>query len=366
MQAFDVFDRDGNGGVSVEEMELACLDVHRERVALQHSMRDIDSAVGRLDDILTSVWWVVAVLIMVGLLNTQFEALIVGGGTFVLGLSWLIGATAQEIISSSIFLFVKHAYDVGDKVQIDADTYVVKEMALLSTVFQRTDGVIVQAPHTILNTKFIQNIRRSGPISEKILFDVDFGTTYEKIDALRARLLDFVQAERRDYQPSVDVTLQDFADQSKLQLKTEIRYKSNLQNGALASQRRTRFVCALKDAMHDLEIYGPGGNGDPTPAARAEPTCYTQMPFDAYQREILSKDAEKEAAAAADEQARQSYRHSSDRDIMDIAAIYREEAGDNVLLDEREQHQQTLRARQNRRRSIAAATATAPPPSDRR
>lgn len=48
-------------------------------------------------------------------------------GTFVLGLSWLIGTTAQEIIASSIFLFIKHAYDVGDKVEIDGLQYIVLE-----------------------------------------------------------------------------------------------------------------------------------------------------------------------------------------------------------------------------------------------
>ena len=37
------------------------------------------------------------------------------------------GTTAQEIIASSIFLFIKHAYDVGDKVEIDGLQYVVLE-----------------------------------------------------------------------------------------------------------------------------------------------------------------------------------------------------------------------------------------------
>jgi len=35
---------------------------------------------------------------------------------------------AQEILASIIFLFVKHAYDVGDRVDIDDKKYVVKEM----------------------------------------------------------------------------------------------------------------------------------------------------------------------------------------------------------------------------------------------
>ena len=45
----------------------------------------------------------------------QITALVTSAGTFVLGLSWLIGSTLQEILLSSIFLFVKHPYDVGDR-----------------------------------------------------------------------------------------------------------------------------------------------------------------------------------------------------------------------------------------------------------
>ena len=52
LEAFTMFDRDGNGDATREEMELACMDLHRERLALASSMRDIDSAVGRLDNIL--------------------------------------------------------------------------------------------------------------------------------------------------------------------------------------------------------------------------------------------------------------------------------------------------------------------------
>ena len=46
-RAFAIFDRDLNGDATLEEIEMACLDIHRERLALQRSMRDIDSAVAR-------------------------------------------------------------------------------------------------------------------------------------------------------------------------------------------------------------------------------------------------------------------------------------------------------------------------------
>lgn len=41
-----------------------CRDVHREQLSLEHSMRDLDSAVGRLDNILMSIYTVVALVII--------------------------------------------------------------------------------------------------------------------------------------------------------------------------------------------------------------------------------------------------------------------------------------------------------------
>lgn len=39
-------------------------EFHREQLSIEHSMQDLDSAVGRLDNILMSVYVVVAVLII--------------------------------------------------------------------------------------------------------------------------------------------------------------------------------------------------------------------------------------------------------------------------------------------------------------
>lgn len=57
------------------------------------------------------------------------------------------------MLTSIIFLFVKHPYDVGDRVSIDQLDYTVKEIRLLSTVFLDSNACSVQAPHSLLNTK---------------------------------------------------------------------------------------------------------------------------------------------------------------------------------------------------------------------
>jgi small-conductance mechanosensitive channel len=68
------------------------------------------------------------------------------------GLSWLIGSSLQEVLGSIIFLFIKHPFDVGDRINVNTVSYTVKEIWLLSTVLVDSNGTLVQSPNTLLNT----------------------------------------------------------------------------------------------------------------------------------------------------------------------------------------------------------------------
>ena len=110
-------------------------------------------------------------------------------------------------MTSIIFLFIKHPYDVGDRVKVDEDTYTVREIRLLSTIFLDAHNALVQAPNTVLNAKFLINFRRSPEMSEPFTFDVAYDTSFEQIEALRGRMIAFLSNERRDYVAVFDVTV---------------------------------------------------------------------------------------------------------------------------------------------------------------
>ncbi|KAK0461093.1 Mechanosensitive ion channel-domain-containing protein [Desarmillaria tabescens] len=287
-QVFALFDKDSNGDASRDEVEMACLDFHREQLSIEHSMQDLDSAVGRLDNILMSLYVVAAALIIAICLEAQLTTLITGAGTFVLGLSWLIGSSLSEVLTSIIFLFIRHPFDVGDRVDLEKASYTVKEIRLLSTIFLDSNGVYVQAPNSVLNTLFIQNIRRSPQMSETFTFDVSYATSFEDLERLREKMLAFVKGERRDYQPVFDVAVVDFPDQEKMTLSAEIKYKSNGQQGGLKAKRRNKWICALKSVLADLHIYGPTGNPDKEPATKR----YTKVPWEKVEADNRKKATE--------------------------------------------------------------------------
>lgn len=76
-------------------------------------------------------------IIVVAFLNSSFTTTLATAGTALLSLSFVFAATAQEVLGSCIFLFVKHPYDVLDRVDIGDDQLVVEHISLLFTVFKK-------------------------------------------------------------------------------------------------------------------------------------------------------------------------------------------------------------------------------------
>lgn len=263
--AFTMFDKDLNGDISMEELEAVCVEIGRERKAITASLKDLDSVVSKLDDVFLFIVCVITVLVFISLISTSAAGVLTSAGSAVLALSWLFSATAQEFLQSVVFVFVKHPFDVGDRVTVYGNTgslgrgddYFVKEISLLFTEFKKMEGHVVQAPNSYLNTLFILNQRRSGGLAEAVPVTVKFGTTLEQIDGLRTRLLEFVTSENREYQKNILTELTTIFEAYSITLNVVFFYKSNWQNELLRLQRRNKFICAMMVTMQELGIEGP-------------------------------------------------------------------------------------------------------------
>lgn len=120
------------------------VEIGRDRKSIANSMRDVGQAIGVLDSVLVTVVFVICVFIFIALLNTSFVTTLATAGTTLLSLSFVFAVTTQEFLGSCIFLFVKHPYDVGDRVDItgpEKEFLVVEQISLLYTVFKRIDSM---------------------------------------------------------------------------------------------------------------------------------------------------------------------------------------------------------------------------------
>lgn len=262
-ECFSALDKDGNGDISLEEMIMTVAEFGRERKSISSSMHDVDQAINALDALLFTIIFVVCIFVIVCFLYASFQTTLATSATALLSLSFVFAATCQEVLGSCIFLFVKHPYDIGDRVDISTDQLTVEHISLLYTVFKRvTNGKIVQTPNIVLNNLWVENITRSKAMREQVSIFCDFGTSFEDISALKQELSDFVRepSNSRDFHPDLEVEVVGIAEMNKLELRVEIRHKSNWSNESLRASRRSKFMCALVVALRKVPIAGPGGS----------------------------------------------------------------------------------------------------------
>ncbi|KAL2759705.1 hypothetical protein ACRALDRAFT_206202 [Sodiomyces alcalophilus JCM 7366] len=267
-EAFHAIDGDMNGDISLEEMGRKVVEVSRERKAITEGMKDIGQALRVFDKVLMFVVLLIVIFIFLAWFQSSLLTTVATAGTALLSLSFIFAVTAQEFLGSCIFLFVKHPFDVGDRVDIvgpEKQRLVVDKISLLYSVFTRIDKMqVVQVPNIVLNNLWIENVSRSKHMREDITVNISFDTSFEDIELLRREMEDFVRLPEnsREFQPDVSTTVDGVGDLDKLVLVVSVKHKGNWHNETIRATRRSKFMCALTLAMKKVPIFAPGGGGD--------------------------------------------------------------------------------------------------------
>ncbi|KKA26671.1 hypothetical protein TD95_001651 [Thielaviopsis punctulata] len=264
-EAFSAMDNDGNGDISLDEIIRKIVDMSRERKAITEGMKDIGQALRAFDEVLTFCVFVASIFIFVLVFQAGFSTTLASAATSILTLSFVFSVTAQEFLGSCIFLFVKHPFDVGDRVEITSTALIVDKISLLYTVFHRLDkNQVVQVPNIVLNSLWVENVSRSKAMNETIDLNVSYDTSMDDIELLRQEMENFVRnpANSRDFHPDFSIGLFGVGDLDKLQLKVTIKFKSNWHDEKVRAARRNRFIVALAAAVKKIPLHGPGGGGE--------------------------------------------------------------------------------------------------------
>ncbi|KAI0704350.1 Mechanosensitive ion channel-domain-containing protein [Cytidiella melzeri] len=290
--AFAVFDKDGNGDITKKEMRDAVRRIYHERRALTASLKDVGSAVAKLDAVLLAVALLIFIFICLLIFNKNdtLQSL-VPLASIVLGFSFIFGHSAQTLFESLIFIFSTHVFDVGDLVMIDDSPMFVREFGLFSTTFRRVDGQEVIAPNSLLSgSKLVHNLRRSNSMWETTPLKIAYDTPLKDIELLRRRLEEYVQNEENRRQWSnVLVNIDKMEFQNAIDLVIAMEHKPNWQDWGGRWTRRNKFMRYFKTVLEEIGIsytmpiqpvllpnpppgYGGGGGlGSPYPRSPRSP-----------------------------------------------------------------------------------------------
>ncbi|KAK7686457.1 hypothetical protein QCA50_010681 [Cerrena zonata] len=253
--AFALFDKDGNGDISRREMRDAVSRIYKERKALTKSLKDVGSAVAKLDAVMFAVVLMIFVFICLLIFNrSNTLASLVPLATIILGFSFIFGHSAQTLFESLIFIFSTHVFDVGDLVMIDDSPMFVREFGLFSTTFRRVDGQEIIAPNSLLaSSKLVHNLRRSSSMWETTELMISYDTPLDVIEQLKIRLQGYVAQNNREWS-NVNVNIDKMEYQNAIHLVVGMEHRPNWQDWGGRWQRRTAFMRNLKSILEDLDV----------------------------------------------------------------------------------------------------------------
>lgn len=322
-EAFGMIDADLNGDISLDEMVLKVVELGKERKAISEGMKDIGQALRAFDKVLLFVVLIVSIFIFLWAFQSDFLKTVATAGTALLSLSFVFATTTQEFLGSCIFLFVKHPYDVGDRVEINKTQMIVERISLLYSVFVRTDKMqTVQVPNIQLNNLWVDNITRSKAMIECFEVNVSYDTSFEDIELLRVEMEKFVRAPEnsRDFYPDFNIGVGSVNNLDKMTLEFVIKHKSNWHNDAIRATRRSKFMCALALALKKVPIYAPGG-GTETLGGPTNPT-YSVAVTDVFASQSREDAAKKKDSArmvpTAKEQTTKEHQQAEEHAVSEL------------------------------------------------
>jgi small-conductance mechanosensitive channel len=251
--AFHVFDKDENGDTNKEEIADVVMEVYNERKAVAKGILNNDRIIHKLDTILVAVAIFFTFTLSVPVLQLGGAAIFVIFGLVWTGFGFLFQNTAKTCFESFIFVFVEHAYDVGDRVIIDGEYLTVERVEIFTTIFRRWDGTSVYIPNSNLSGKSIYNVRRSATQTDFIDISLAATTSINKLYQLRNKLANFAKSEVKSYTGVVEIAQYDL-DGDKIKVQISVEYRTNFQDAAVRAARRNKFMAMLKESAAAIGI----------------------------------------------------------------------------------------------------------------
>ncbi|KAK5340988.1 hypothetical protein LTR98_001780 [Exophiala xenobiotica] len=158
---FARLDESCDGQVTREELETLVVNTGAQLNKRAESMQGIKKLLSKLELLLT--------LVMFTIINWVKDSKALWTGF--IGLGFAINGVIADFVADCVFVFAKHAYDVGDLIEAKTKKLVVRDVHLTHTDFEEQGsegadaiGMVVQISHKVLAAEVIINWTRSNDL----------------------------------------------------------------------------------------------------------------------------------------------------------------------------------------------------------
>lgn len=251
---FSILDPDVMGALNQDQFLAAIDSIDLEQSAIDRAFLDQTRIIGRFDNLLMSIVWLLSILILVMIFDPSTRIIIGVMFSFVAGFVFLFQGLAKQAFESIVFVLFTHPFDADDTVYIDEVMYRVHELGLWTSSYLTNGGQLTYIANRTLIVKPIVNLRRSPLMSEFITISVMPTTSKEKIRQLEGRLIDWLKENQRDFVPVMFIRGFKVMDKEHMLLEMNVSHRSNFNDYNKREFRNRKFVMRLKELIQELGI----------------------------------------------------------------------------------------------------------------
>lgn len=170
--------------ITVGALKMIAKELYVKRADINRTIKDRNYIFDKLEFMFSLVVKYISAIVLCVILGVEHEVYITGFGTSILTFSWVFADSIKNLFNCFIFVLVIRPYDIGDRVKINGENYVVNKINLLTTTFLTNLRKLTYIPNDVLISTKIYNIARSPPQSLIMEIAVDESVTYEQGRAL--------------------------------------------------------------------------------------------------------------------------------------------------------------------------------------
>ncbi|KAL6121830.1 hypothetical protein NUSPORA_01201 [Nucleospora cyclopteri] len=157
-----------------------------------------------------------------------------------------------HIFTPFLFLIYHRPYMIGDRIILNDETYIVQDIFLSYTLFEKWNNDCVIIPNIFIKDKFIKNIRRSNHQMCEIEFLTSSKTSDQKIKILRKKMEKFVS--KSSCFDSVLIVTSKVVNCNFYRIHAIIKHNINHQNSFFMWKIQNRFMTEFIRQCNGLNI----------------------------------------------------------------------------------------------------------------
>lgn len=234
--------------VTVSALKTLAKELYMKRADMDRTLKDRNYIFEKLEMIFSLFVKYISAIVLCAIFEIDYKIYIASFGTSILTFSWVFADSIKKLFNCFVFVLIIRPYDIGDKVRINDENYVVNKINLLTTTFLTSLKKLTYIPNDVLIATKIYNVARSPPQSLIIELTVDEGTTYEQGKALVDIVKNDIKKAKKYF---VDLEFQKMVDGKLCYI---VYTTQNFQNFDAAASRQNRLIKIFESGLGKAKI----------------------------------------------------------------------------------------------------------------